>query len=173
MDKENFVTLLLGKDRRTVKQNRVVIQSIHDQHTFDELFSLVFHHERTLVMRAIDAVEKVTALHPAFLRPHKGQLLQVLKSAEHKELKWHVAQLVPRTELTEDELREVWHIFTYWVLNKNESKIARVNALQALFDLSKGNPLLKDEFNKIILTLEHEMIPSLQTRIRKLKKTKT
>jgi hypothetical protein len=173
MDKEIFVSLLLGKDLRTVKQNRTVIQSIHDQQTFDELFSLVFHHERTLVMRAIDAVEKVTLIHPVFLRPHKFQLLSVLKSAEHKELKWHVAQLVPRTELTEDELKDVWHIFTYWVLNKNESKIARVNALQALFDLSKGNPLLMDEFNKIIHPIEHEMIPSLQARIKKLKKAKS
>ncbi len=52
MDKESFTSLLLGKDLRTIRQNSIIVQTIHDQRTFDELFSLVFHHERPLVMRA-------------------------------------------------------------------------------------------------------------------------
>jgi hypothetical protein len=123
-------------------------------------------------MRAVDAVEKVTSKHPEFLRPHKQQLLSVLKGADHKELKWHIAQLVPRLDLTADELKDVWHMLSYWSLNKNESKIVRVNALQGLFDLSRDNHALKEEFNNIISAMEHEMIPSIQARIRKLKKDK-
>ena len=137
MDKESLTSLLLGKDLRTIRQNSVVVNSIHDQRTFDELFSLVFHHERTLVMRAIDAVEKVTSKHPEFLIAHKSQLLEILNSADHKELKWHIAQLLPRIDLTAAELEDVWNKFAYWALNKTESKIVRVNALQGLFDLSK------------------------------------
>lgn len=169
MDKETFTHLLLGKDLRTTRQNGLVVQSVHDQQTFDELFGLVFHHERPLVMRAVDAVEKLTSKHPEFLRPHKSQLLSVLKSADHKELKWHVAQLVPRIDLTAEELNDVWHTLAYWVLNKNESKIVRVNALQGLFDLSKGNAGLKEEFQNIMLAMEHEMIPSIQARMKKIK----
>src|SRR5688572_12391768 len=173
MDKESFTSLLLGKDLRTIRQNGVVVNSIHDQHTFDELFSLVFHHERTLVMRAIDAVEKVTLKHPEFLISHKSQLLEVLNSADHKELKWHIAQLIPRVDLTVAELKNVWYKLAYWSLNKTESKIVRVNGLQGLFDLSKVNSELKDDLEKIISTMEHEMTPSIQARIRKLKSTKT
>lgn len=171
MDKGGFTHLLLGKDLRTIRQNSIVVQSVQDQQTFDELFSLVFHHERPLVMRAVDAVEKLTSKHPEFLKPHKSQLLSVLKSADHKELKWHIAQLIPRVDLSEDELQKVWHTLAYWVQNKNESKIVRVNALQGLFDLSKANPELKAELNNIIADAEHEMIPSLQARIRKIKTT--
>ena len=173
MDKESFTNLLLGKDLRTIGQNDAVINSIHDQRSFDELFSLVFLHERTLVMRAVDAVEKVTAKRPEFLITHKSQLLEVLNSADHKELKWHIAQLIPRVDLTVSELKDVWHKLAYWALNKTESKIVRVNALQGLFDLSKVNPSLKGDFEKIISFMEHEMIPSIQARIRKLKSTKT
>src|SRR5687768_1723617 len=100
MDKESLTSLLLGKDLRTIRQNKVVVNSIHDQRSFDELFSLLFHHERALVMRAVDAVEKVTAKRPGFLTSHKSQLLKVLNSADHKELKWHIAQLIPRLDLT-------------------------------------------------------------------------
>ena len=88
-------------------------------------------------------------------------------------MKWHIAQLIPRVDLTAAELKDVWNKFAYWALNKTESKIVRVNALQGLFDLSKVNRELKDDFEKIISTMEHEMIPSIQARIRKLKSTKT
>jgi hypothetical protein len=169
MDKESLVNVLLGKELRTWKRSNVVVEAIQDQRTFDELFSLVFHHERLLLMRAIDAVEKVTAKHPEFLRQHKSQLLSVLKGADHKELKSHIVKLIPRLELTDDEMADVWHIFYYWALNKNEKKIVRVNALQGLFDLSERKTELKSGFEKVISAMEHEMIPSIQARIRKLK----
>ena len=172
MDKESLISALLGKDLRTIRQNGVVVNSIHDQTTFDELFNLVFHHERPLVMRAIDAVEKVTSRRPEFLIAHKSQLLEILNSADHKELKWHIAQLLPRVDLTVAELEGVWHKLAYWALSKTESKIVRVNALQGLFNLSKLNPELKNDFEKITSAVEHEAIPSIQARIRKLKSTK-
>lgn len=173
MDKENFTNLLLGRDLRPIRQNSIVVQSVHDQRTFDELFSLIFHHERPLVMRAIDAVKKVTSKHPEFLYPHKVQLLTVLKSADHKELKWHIAQLVTRIDLNTEELNDVWHTLAYLTLNKNEGKIVRVNALQGLFDLSRDKPRFKEELQKIISAIGHEMIPSIQARIKRIQGTKS
>ena len=167
---KSFASLLLGKDLRQVKQNHAVIKAVKDQESFDALFSLVFSHECPLVMRAVDAVEKVTVKRPEFLKPHKEQLMNVLKSADHKELKWHIAQLIPRVDLTAAELADVRHIFSYWVLNKNESKIVRVNALQGLFDLSKMHPETLPDVNHALAVLEHEPIPSIQARIRKLRK---
>ena len=143
MNTQGFTELLLGKDLRKVRQNGMVIALVKNQEAFDELFKLTLHHERSLVMRAVDAVEKITARYPEFLIPHKQQLFAILKGADHKELKWHIAQLITRVELSEKEYADVWHILSYWVLNRNESKIVRVNALQGLFDLSRTNPLLK------------------------------
>ena len=166
---KSFTSMLLGKDLRTIKQNSEVIMAVTDQNSFDELFALVFHHERPLVMKAVDAVEKITAKHPDFLKPHKAQLMQTMKSADHKELKWHIAQLVPRVELSENELLEVRHILVYWALNKNESKIVRVNALQGLSDLSIKYPDVKKDLATVMSEMEHEVIPSIQARVRKLR----
>jgi hypothetical protein len=170
MDANDFAKLLLDNDLRTIKQNNIVIRSVNDQKSFDELFRLTFHHERTLVMRAVDAVEKLTVRHPEFLQSHKSQLLHALKSADHKELKWHIAQLIPRVDLDGKEIEDVWHILTYWTQNRNESKIERVNSLQGLFDLSKLHPEFKNDFEKTLESIEHEMIPSIQARIRRIKK---
>jgi hypothetical protein len=170
MSQENFTHLLLGKDLRTIRQNGIVVRSVNDQKSFDELFGLIFHHERPLVMRAADAVEKITVKHREYLNPHKQQLLSVLKSADHKELKWHIAQLVPRIELTPNELIDVWHILTYWALNTNESKIVRVNALQGLFDLSIIHSDLKNSFLEIMQSLTHDPAASVKARIKRIKK---
>jgi hypothetical protein len=172
MTRQNFTELLIGKDLRSVRQNGIVVQSVKDQQSFDELFALTFQHERLLVMRAVDAVEKITRHHPEFLKPHKQQLLTILKSADHKELKWHIAQLVTRIALTQQELSDVVHILSYWALNKNENKIVRVNTLEGLFDLANQHPSLRADFEQIVKVMEHEMIPSIQARIRRLRRIK-
>lgn len=168
--KKDFAPLLLGKDLRSISRSNEVVRSVNDQESFDELFKLLLHHERLLVMRAADAIEKITVAHPGFLRPHKQQLMSLLKSALHKELKWHIALLVTRLALNEEELKEVWDVLSYWAQNPNESKIVRVNSIQGLFELSVRYPDLKPGFQHTVQMVEHEPIPSLQARIKKLKK---
>ena len=96
--KKDFAPLLLGKDLRSIARSDEVARSVEDQESFDELFNLLLHHERLLVMRAADAIEKITIDNRKFLEPHRSQLLSLLKSAIHKELKWHIAALVTRVE---------------------------------------------------------------------------
>ena len=167
-----FTHLLLGKDRRKLRRNQRAIEAVTDQHTFDALFALTFHHERSVAMRAVDAVEKITRTIPEYLQNHKSQLLSMLGGSDHKELKWHLAQLVARIDLNENELDVVKHFLTYWALNKNESKIVRVNSLQGLFELAGRHPEVEKEFKSTLSAMEHEMIPSIQARIRKLKMKK-
>jgi len=165
----NFPHLLLGKDRRRLGGVGKAVAAVNDQQTFDELFGLLFHHERTLVMRAADAVEKITTGKKQYLQPHRLQLLALLDSADHKEVKWHVAQMLIRLELSGTEAEHVWHVLTYWVRNANESKIVRVNALQALFDLAGEDAGFRADLARTVAAIERERIPSLQARLRKLK----
>ena len=53
--------------------------------------------------------------------------------------------------------------------NRNESKIVRVNSLQALFTLLPKDDKLKDDFKFLLSGVERESIPSLKARIKKLK----
>ncbi len=167
--KKNFAPLLLGKDRRSIGRSEKVVDSVTDQESFDELFGFLLHHERLLVMRAADAIEKISFAHPEFLARHKIQLLSLLKSALHKELKWHMALLIARVELEADELKDVWGHLTYWANNPNESKIVRVNSLQGLSEISSRYPELKASFHQTLAALEHEPVPSIKARVRKLR----
>ena len=167
---KDFAPLLLGSDLRSIARSDDVVRAVEDQDDFDALFNLLLHHERLLVMRAADAIEKITLTRPAFLAVHKRQLLKLLKSAIHKELQWHLAILITRIDLSPPELKEVWDILNYWLHNPNESKIVRVNALQGLYELYKKHPDLGDAFRQIMEVIQHVRIPSLQARIRKIRK---
>lgn len=166
----NFAHLLLGGDLRSIARSNEVVRRVTDQQTFDQLFTFLLHHERLLVMRAADAIEKITLKNNAYLAPHKPQLLALMKSALHKELKWHLALLVARLDLSPEEAQDIADTLDYWALNPNESKLVRVNSLQGLFELSGRYPALRESFFRVLRSLEHERIPSLVARVRKLKK---
>jgi hypothetical protein len=123
-------------------------------------------------MRASDAVEKVTKEHPEYLHGHDKELLELARNTSNKELKWHLAQLVPRLDLSPKELESAWHRLQYWASNPIESKIVRANALEGLFELhlKESNPALTSRFNKTLFAMERERIPSLAARARVLRR---
>ena len=87
-----------------------------------------------------------------------------------KDLKWHMAQLIPRLPLNKTGLIKAWTTLTKWVKDKSDSRIVGVNAVQGLFELSKKeNELLKD-LKLTMLKVEAENIPSINTRTRIISK---
>lgn len=164
--------ILKGGDLRSIGESNKVVSLIDSQESFDVLFRLLFHSDRKVVMRAADAIEKITISNREYLKVHKGAILELSDKAEDKELKWHLALLVPRLLLSQQELGKIWQTLSNWVTNKNESKIVRVNSLQELFDLLSLNKELEHDFSLILSQIEKENIPSLNARIKKLKKAR-
>jgi hypothetical protein len=167
---KRFEGLLSGGDLRSLGASRSLISRINNQTDFDALFEYLFHSDRLVVMRAADVIEKITIKHPHYFNKHKKRILELSLTAANKELQWHLAQFIPRLSLTGAELGKVWAVLTEWAKDKKNSKIVRVNALQALFDLAKKKISLMKDFNLTLSQLEKENIPSINARIRKLRK---
>ena len=125
---KRFEDLLSGGDLRSIGESNSLLPLIKTQTDFDDLFSLLFHEDRVIVMRAADCIEKVTRNNTSFLLPYKTDLLSLSQSATDKELMWHLAQIFPRITLNKDELNTIWNVLKAWVLNEKGSKIVRVNA---------------------------------------------
>jgi uncharacterized protein with von Willebrand factor type A (vWA) domain len=164
----DFCELLKGTDLRSIGAANAVVKQINSKQLFDQLFACVFNADRLIAMRSIDAVEKVTQTQPHYLAPHKKAVLELLAQAEHKEAKWHLALLASRLKWMQNELGTVWQILTAWALNQKESRIVRVNALQALFDLLQQQPALVGDFHQTIQQVKIENIPSITARLKKL-----
>lgn len=161
--------LMKDGDLRSLSHSEEVLAMIRDNQSFDELFELLFHKLRLVVMRTADAVEKITREHPEYLGSHKNEILELLGSACEKELKWHLAQIISRVELNDSEIGRVWEILTGWALDPKESRIVRTNAIHALFNLLSPYPELRQDFLLTVEQIKKENIPSVNARLRNLK----
>lgn len=156
-------------DLRSVGQNNAIKDKFNSQEDFDKLLPFLFSAERGVVMRAADLIEKISLKHPEWLSKHKKEILGLCETASDKELKWHLAQLLPRLKLSAKDSEKTWKRLSVWLLNKNESKLVRVNALQALYDLSRKDADKRMVLDKYFSLLEKEKVPSLLARMRNLK----
>jgi len=165
-----FEKLLSGGDLHSIGNCNSVILKIKNQNDFDRLFKFLFHKDRVVVMRTADVIEKITINNPQYLMKHKRKILELFYAAKNKELKWHLALLVPRLHIDSIESGKVWETLTKWAKDKTDSRLVRVGSIQGLFEMMKQkNNSIKD-FSLTILELEKENIPSINARIRNIRK---
>lgn len=165
----SFPELFAEGDLRTIGVSDQIASQVTTQEDFDRLFACTGHPDRKVVMRSLDAIEKITIGRPEFLKKHKKTLLQLLETAVHKEAKWHLVQLMPRLPLTIAEVGKLWHRLTQWALDTKESRIVRTFSVQAMYDLLPRVPELSEDLKQTAALMYAEKIPSVNARIRKLK----
>lgn len=161
--------LLGGGDLRSIGNSEKLVQLIQDQAGFDKLFTFMYDADRLIVMRAADALEKLSAAKLAYILPHKNALIKLMISAKDKDLKWHLAQLISYVKLTKKEAETVWKILEKQVRDKKESRIVRATSITSLFRISKQFSSYKNDFEKLVDDVYVENIPSLNARIRQFK----
>jgi len=158
-----------GGDLRSIGKANQIVDEVSNQGDFDALFNHLYDNDRLVVMRAADAIEKVTLSHPEYLLSHKDKVISFCLQATNIEFKWHLALLVSRLPLSPEEEKNMFELLKQWAGNPKESKIVRVNAIQSLFTLSERNNALKSELLSLVELLEAENVPSICARLRKLK----
>jgi hypothetical protein len=95
---------LKGGDRRSIGRSDELVRSVPSNETeFETLVNGLANGDPLVRMRAADACEKVSRMHPEWLLPHKKRLLDIALSTGEEELKWHLAQMLPRLRLTTAE----------------------------------------------------------------------
>lgn len=165
--REALLALLAGRDRRsTGRSAEVVAAVIENPALFADLFAGLSDADRVVRMRAADAVEKITREKPALLQPWKTQLLRESAALEDREMRWHVAQMIPRLALSPDEQRTV--VRTLMGYLSDTSSIVRTCSMQALADLAEVYPRLRRQVDPLIEQLTISGSPAMRSRGRKL-----
>ena len=165
-----FEKILSGGDLRSIGNCNKVILKIKNQNHFDQLFKCMFHTDRVIVMRAADAIQKITINNPQYLNKHKKKIIELFYTAKNIELKRYLAVLIPRLHLGSIEFGKTWDSLTKWAKDKTNSRLVRVGAVQGLFEMAKQKINLIRNLNSTMLELEKENIPSVNARIRNIRK---
>jgi HEAT repeat protein len=141
-----------------------------DPTLFADLFAGLLDEDRLVRMRAADAIEKVTKDGPELLQPWKRQLRGSVSALEDKELRWHVAQMLPRLKVTPNEQKVVLRILMGYL--EDGSRIVKTFSIQALAELAMRDGRLLALVTPLIEQLTRTGTPAMKSRGRKLLKLK-
>ena len=167
MTTPSILRKLKGGDRRSIgRSNEVVAEVLARPELFGALFTGLYVDDPVVRARAADAVEKISAIHPEYLRPYRARLVGELARCEQKEVRWHVAQMLPRLRWNVRERQEVCDILTEYL--RDSSSIVKTFAMQALADLTTQAPELCPAVLRQLQQLTVRGTPAMRARGRKL-----
>jgi hypothetical protein len=166
---DGILERLKGGDRRSIGRSDEMVQEVlANLALFPAVFFGMLHDDPLVRMRSADVAEKVTANRPELLRPYKAQLLRVISNFPEKEVRWHVAQMIPRLRLTRSERDEAVGLLLGYL--KDESRIVKTCSMQALADLAARDAALLFEVLPLIERLTRSGSPAMKSRGRRLLK---
>ena len=129
---------LAGTDRRSIGRSGEVVADILERGApFAALIRGMLDADPVIRMRSADAAEKVSAQHPGYLQPYARTLIDVVAKSGQQEVRWHVAQMLPRLELTPAARKKAYTILQEYL--GDGSSIVRTFAMQALVDLAEND----------------------------------
>lgn len=167
---DSLLELLKGGDMRSIgRSNLVVAEVLKDRRLFGGLFWGLFDEDPRVRMRAADAVEKVSRMRPQWLKKYKRRLIAQASKIGQQEVRWHVAQMLPRLELDGAEKLGIVLLLSSW-LSESESRIVAVNSMQALADLAEKDEKLRPAVVRKIRQAMASGSPAILARGKKLLK---
>ncbi|MFA6972008.1 MAG: helix-hairpin-helix domain-containing protein [Gallionella sp.] len=165
-----ILKMLEGGDRRSIgRSNEVVALVLEKPELFNELVAGITLDDPLLRMRCADAVEKITALHPEKLTPYKRALIEDWSQIEQKQVRWHVAAMLSRLQLTESEQTHVIDILLTYT--NDPSSIVKTAAMQSLADIAMRDEKLRPFVLRHIEELSIIGTPVMRARGRHLLET--
>lgn len=163
----DIVKRLSGKDRRSIGDAEGVARDlVQDETLVTQVVSFMSGPDPLLRARSADALEKAARRRPVILRAHRKALLRLMSTARQQEVRWHIAQVLPRLELTARERRAARRaLFAYL---SDESRIVQVCALQGLWDLAAPEERRRGPLRSLVEGFALEGSPALRARARQL-----
>ena len=156
-----------GGDRRSLgRVDEVIADVLADPALFPPLIDGMTADNPPIRMRSADAMEKLTLAHPGWLSPYKARLLDEVARVEQQEVRWHVAQLIPRLALKTAERRNAVQILEAHL--NDPSKMVRTFAMQALAELAEQDVALRPSVIEQLQKLARTGSPAMRSRGRKL-----
>ena len=133
---------LEGGDRRSIgRSNEVALKILKEPSLFHVLIDGLRIDNPIIKMHASDAMEKVTLEHPEYLLPYKRQLMELAANSEQNEVRWHMAQMLPRLKLNHKETISFVNILLAYL--SGNSSIVNTFVMQAFSDIAKYDEALR------------------------------
>jgi hypothetical protein len=166
----NLLLKLKSGDLRSIgKADEVVQDILNDPSLFKEVFEGMLNKDPVIRMRSADAIEKVSAKRPEYLRPFKSKLINQISKIEQQEVRWHVAQMFSYIKINKTERDKIIKILSSYIVT-DESKIVKTFSMQTLADLAEKDEQIKPKIINLIKGMIKNGSPAIISRGKKLLK---
>ncbi len=163
----SLVDMLRGGDRRSIGRVPEVVELAAGKPPLvEQLVQALSDQDAVVRMRAADALEKLSTDDPWILEVHKDRLMEVASVSRQQEVRWHMAQILPRLPLDAEARFVLMDLFLEYL--RDDSRIVQTFALQALADLVDLEPDMRAEVREVVERAAESAVPSLSARARKL-----
>jgi hypothetical protein len=158
---------LSGGNRTSLgRTHEVVADVLASPLKFSALMACLAEEDPVLRLRASDAIEKISRLKPEWLAPFKLQILGIAGRVDQIEVRWHMAQILPRLNLTPRERTVAIDILFDYL--QDRSSIVKTHAMQAFADFAASDSKLKTKVLPLLEELTQIGTPAMRARGRKL-----
>ena len=163
-----IIEKLQGGDLRSKGRSDEVVKEVFDN---PRLFGLVIdgmiYKDPVVRMRASDAAEKITRERPGYLASHKSRLINMISRIDQKEVRSHVALILPRLQLTEIEREKVFQILLSYL--EDESKFVKTSAMQGLADIAEQDRTYLSRVIGLVEDMVETGSPAIKSRGKKIR----
>jgi hypothetical protein len=155
--------LLAGGDRRSNRQSNHALAIVRlDEAKLPALLDCLWDADACIRMRASDALEKLSRDQAGLLQPFKKPLLDLALESTQKEVRWHLALILPRLRPTGFEAERVADLLESYLTDR--SSIVKTFAMQGLADLAKEHTEFRTRVTEIIRSWTKTGTPAMRAR---------
>jgi len=152
--------------RTTGRVDDVVELVLADPDLFADIFKAILVDNEGVRMRASEVAEKISRIHPEWLVSYKDLVINRISRIDQQEVRWHMAQIMPRLKLRKGERKKVFDILIRYL--NTDSRTLKTCALQALVDIAVQERVYLPRVLELLKIYERTGSPAIRARSKKL-----
>lgn len=161
--------LAVGRHRLDVgKACKVAELVLANPRKIRQLIDCLWDEDPGVANRAADALERATYHQPKIAQPWKEALIGLMAEAQQNKLRWNLAMLVPRLQLSIADARRAAAALRSYL--DDQGSIVKTAAMHGLTMLTKHDPDLLPEVIDMLRILSRSGTPAMRARGRILLK---
>jgi hypothetical protein len=171
MEKQETIRTMLARGRHKLdvcRTKEVAILILAKPRRIGQLIECLWDEDPGVANRAADALERISYDRPSLAAAWTESLIGLMAEAEQNKLRWNLALLVPRLDLSVEEARRVAASLRTYL--DDRSSIVKTAAMHGLTVLTRHDPRLLPEVLDMLRILSRSGTPAMRARGRILLK---
>ncbi len=145
----DILSALAGGDRRSIGRVSAVVPFVLDHpEQLPVLIDGMESEDEVLRMRCADAAEKISISKPDWFVPLRSRLLRSARTSVQQELRWHIAQMLPRIGLDASQRDVAIAVLLEYLSDK--SRIVTTSSMSSLVSFAQDEPRLQQKLVPIL-----------------------